>query len=241
MAASQLVVALDVPELAAARRLVEELAPLGVSFKIGYEPFYNYGEAILRRFEERGAPFTLDLKLHDIPRTVEMAVRSLVRPGLRIITAHALGGVEMLRSAVQAARARASELKIEAPEIFAVTILTSLGAREVAELGLTGTPEESVMRLAGLAREAGCAGVVCSPAEVRSLKAFFGRDLAAFCPGIRPAGSAAGDQQRVATPASALRDGADYLVVGRPITAAAEPAAAARKILAEMESVVAER
>jgi orotidine-5'-phosphate decarboxylase len=238
VAASQLVVALDVSEIGAARALVADLTPLGVSFKIGYEAYYAFGATLLAEFARAGAPFVLDLKLHDIPRTVAAAMHALVRPGLRIVTVHALGGAEMLRAAVDGARRRASALEIPAPEIFAVTILTSLSADDVEQIGVNGSPEENVMRLAGLAREAGCAGVVCSPSELKTLKAFFGRDLAAFCPGIRPAGSAAGDQKRVATPASALRDGADFLVVGRPITEAPDPAAATRNILAEMQSVV---
>jgi orotidine-5'-phosphate decarboxylase len=231
----KLIVALDVPELAAATELVDKLAPLGVIFKLGYEPLFGYGDAIRARLEELGAQMFVDAKLHDIPRTVEAAVRLLVRPGVRILTAHALGGNEMLQAAVGGATERARQLGIEPPQIFAVTILTSIAAEELNELGLRGGPGENVIRLAALARDARCAGVVCSPHEVRDLKAFFGADFAALCPGIRPAGAAHGDQKRVTTPSSAVEAGADYLVVGRPVVEAPDPLAAALEILAEME------
>jgi orotidine-5'-phosphate decarboxylase len=234
----KLVVALDVDSLDAAKRLVERLAPLGVWFKVGYEPLFGYGDALREELAARSADVFLDAKLHDIPRTVEAAVRALVRPGVRLLTVHALGGNEMLQAAVGAASERARELDIEAPKILAVTLLTSIAAEDLGELGLTGGPGENVMRLAALARDARCAGVVCSPHEVRDLKAYFGAEFEALCPGIRPAGSAHGDQKRVATPASAIEAGADYLVVGRPIVAAPDPAAAARAIFAEMDRAI---
>lgn len=229
-----LVVALDTPDLATAVDLVAKLAPLGVWFKVGYEALFGYGDALRAELERHGASVFLDAKLHDIPRTVEAAVRALVRPGVRIITVHAIGGNEMLGAAVAAAAERAGELVLPVPQIFAVTILTSIAPEELRELGLQGGPGENVMRLAALARDARCAGVVCSANEVADLKAFFGHDFKALCPGIRPAGAAHGDQKRVATPQSAIAAGADYLVVGRPIVEAPDPVAAARAILAEM-------
>lgn len=231
---NKLVIALDVPQLDQARTLVERLRPLEVTFKIGYEAFYGYGDALLAQLAERETPFVLDLKLHDIPRTVGAAVSAVVRPGLRIITVHALGGNEMMQSAVEAASERAAELGIPQPEIFAVTLLTSIGAEDLNELGLMGGPGENVIRLTALARDAGCGGIVCSPNEVADIKSFFGAGFATFCPGIRPAGSAHSDQKRVATPAEALQAGADYIVVGRPVTEAVDPVAAARGILDEM-------
>jgi len=231
----KLIVALDVPELADARRLVATLAPLGVWFKVGYEALFGYGEALRAALESANANVFVDAKLHDIPRTVEAAVRALVRPGVRILTVHAIGGNEMLQAAVGAAQERANELGIETPQIFAVTILTSIAPEELRELGLQGGPGENVMRLAALARDARCAGVVCSAAEVPDLKGYFGHAFAALCPGIRPGGTAHGDQKRVATPEAAIAAGADYLVVGRPIVEAVDPVAAARAILAEME------
>jgi len=233
---AKLIVALDVADFAAASRAVDELAPLGVWFKVGYEALYGYGEAILAKLQALGAGVFVDVKLHDIPRTVEAGVRALVRPGVRIINVHALGGHDMLTAAVDAGAARAGELGIEVPKIFAVTILTSIAPEELNELGLQGGPGENVMRLAALARDARCAGVVCSPHEVRDLKAYFGASFEALCPGIRPGGSANGDQKRVATPEVAVEAGADYLVVGRPILTAADPVAAAREILATMDA-----
>jgi orotidine-5'-phosphate decarboxylase len=234
----KLIVALDVETLDLATTLVERLAPLGVWFKVGYEPLFGYGEAIRAKLAALGADVFLDAKLHDIPRTVEAAVRALVRPGVRIITVHALGGNEMLQAAVAAAGERARELQIETPRIFAVTLLTSIAPEDLGELGLLGGPGENVMRLSALARDARCAGVVCSTHEVRDLKAYFGSEFEALCPGIRPTGSAHGDQKRVATPSSAIEAGADYLVVGRPIVEAADPVAATQAILAEMDRAI---
>jgi len=234
MTAPGLVVALDVPASARAVALVEKLAPLGVTFKVGYEAFYGYGDAIRDALAAAGAAYALDLKLHDIPRTVEAAVRAVVRPGVRLLTVHALGGAAMLEAAVNAAEERAAELGIPPPEIYAVTVLTSIGAEDLGELGLAGGPGENATRLAALARDARCAGVVCSVREVADMKAFFGSEFRTFCPGIRPAGTAHGDQKRAATPREAREAGVDYAVVGRPITEDADPVAAARAILAEL-------
>jgi orotidine-5'-phosphate decarboxylase len=140
----------------------------------------------------------------------------------------------MMRAAVESVAERARERGLEPPQVFAVTLLTSIAPETLHELGLHGGTEENVMRLAGLARSARCAGVVCSPNEVRGLKRSFGADLAALCPGIRPAGAELGDQKRVATPRAAVEAGADYLVVGRPVTEASDPFAAASEILAQM-------
>jgi orotidine-5'-phosphate decarboxylase len=235
----RLVVALDVDGIAAARDLVARLRDLDVVFKVGYEPLFGYGEQLRRELEEAGVDVFIDAKLHDIPRTVAAAVHALVRPGVTILTVHALGGHEMMMHAVEAANEAAAKLGIEPPGIFAVTILTSIAPEDLNELGLQGGPGENVMRLAALARDARCAGIVCSAHEARDLKAYFGADFAALCPGIRPLGGTHGDQKRVATPRIAIDNGADYIVVGRPITEAADPAAAARAILEEMRGAVA--
>jgi orotidine-5'-phosphate decarboxylase len=235
MSAPRLVVALDVPTAARAVTLVEALAPLGVLFKVGYEAFYGYGDDIRETLARSGAEYALDLKLHDIPRTVEAAVHAVVRPGVRLLTVHALGGAVMLEAAVRAAGERAAELGIPAPDVFAVTILTSIGEEDLGELGLVGGPGENAMRLAALARDARCAGVVCGVREVPDLKAYFGGEFRTFCPGIRPSGAAHGDQKRAATPRDAREAGADYAVVGRPIVDDADPAGAARAILAELQ------
>ena len=231
---TRLVVALDVPDFERAHALVELLAPLGVIFKIGYEAVYGFGDRIRDVLEARGADYMLDVKLHDIPRTVHAAVRALVRPGVRLLTVHALGGNSMLAAAVEAAHERAAELAIVPPQVLAITILTSIAPEDLNELGLQGGPGENAIRLAALARDARCAGVVCSVAEVRDLKAFFGHEFITLTPGIRPAGSAHGDQARVATPREARDAGTDYIVVGRPIVGDADPRNAARFVLDEL-------
>jgi len=233
---AKLIVALDVQTYNEAVRLVEMLHPLGLLFKVGNEALYGYGDALRAALEGLGANYFVDAKLHDIPRTVAASIRTLVRPGVKIISVHALGGNEMMQAAVETAHLRARELALEPPQIFAVTVLTSHAPEDLNELGLAGGPGQNVMRLAALARDARCAGVVCSTHEVADLKAYFGADFKALCPGIRPLGELHGDQKRVATPKDAVTAGADYLVVGRPIAEARDPGAATRAILAEMES-----
>jgi orotidine-5'-phosphate decarboxylase len=235
---AQLIVALDVPEADAAEDLIDRLYELDVIFKIGMESLYGYPERIFSYCEARDVRYFVDAKLHDIPRTVGAAMTQLVRPGAHIVNVHALGGIEMMRAAVDAAQDRSAQLGISPPLIFAVTILTSHGPADLGELGLVGGPAENAMRLAALARDAGCAGVVCSAQEVRDLKGFFGSDFLTLTPGIRPAGTTHGDQKRVVTPSQAVEAGADYLVVGRPITEAGDPAAAARAILDEIHARV---
>lgn len=231
---SKLIVALDVAGADEAERLIDELYELDVIFKIGLESLFGYPERILSYCEARDVRFFVDAKLHDIPRTVSAAARQLVRPGTHIINVHALGGVEMMRAAVEGVYERAQELGISRPHVFGVTILTSHGAEDLGELGLIGGPAENVTRLAALARDAGCSGVVCSAHEVADLKSFFGSDFLTLTPGIRPSGAAHGDQKRVMTPARAVAAGADYLVVGRAITQAEKPFEAAQAILSEM-------
>ncbi|MHB8146313.1 MAG: orotidine-5'-phosphate decarboxylase [Vulcanimicrobiaceae bacterium] len=236
---SQLIVALDVPGPEQAEELIDRLYELDVIFKIGLEALCGYPERIFSYLQARDVRYFIDAKLHDIPRTVGAAIRQLVRPGAHIINVHALGGMEMMRVAVESADARADELGLSRPHIFAVTILTSLAHEDLGELGLGGGPGENAMRLAALARDAGCSGVVCSAHEVADLKNFFGEDFLALTPGIRPSGASHGDQKRVVTPAQAVAIGADYLVVGRPITQAPDPLAAARTVLAQMSVPVA--
>jgi orotidine-5'-phosphate decarboxylase len=231
---TRLVVAIDVPTFVRARHLIDALSGVDVTFKIGYEALYGYAPELLALLETRDAAYMLDVKLHDIPRTVHAAVWALVRPGVELLTVHALGGAEMLEAAAEAAAERAAELGITVPKVFAITILTSHGPADLATLGLAGSPADNALRLAALAREARCAGVVCSVAEVAGLKAAFGDGFLALCPGIRPAGSAHGDQRRVATPREARAAGADYIVVGRPIVEDVDPAAAAQAILTEL-------
>jgi orotidine-5'-phosphate decarboxylase len=230
----RLVVAIDTPTFVRARHLVDVLAGIDVTYKVGYEALYGYGPELLALLESRDAAYMLDVKLHDIPRTVQAAVHALVRPGVELLTVHALGGSAMLATAAEAAAERAAELGIATPKVFAITLLTSIGPGDLDDMGLLGTPDANVLRLAAVAHRAGSAGVVCSVAEVAAIKARFGSEFLALCPGIRPAGSAHGDQRRVATPRDARSAGADYIVVGRPIVEDNDPAAAARAILAEV-------
>ncbi|MDQ2866774.1 MAG: orotidine-5'-phosphate decarboxylase [Candidatus Eremiobacteraeota bacterium] len=229
-----MIVALDVAVAEDAERLIDALYELDVIFKIGMESLFGYPERIFSYCESRDVRFFVDAKVHDIPRTAGAAIRQLVRPGAHIINVHALGGAEMMRAAVENAGERASELGLTQPHIFAVTILTSHGAEDLGELGLVGGPSQNATRLAALARDAGCSGVVCSAHEVADIKSFFGSDFLTLTPGIRPAGTAHGDQKRVMTPAMAVAAGSDYLVVGRAITQADDPLAAAKAVLDEM-------
>jgi orotidine-5'-phosphate decarboxylase len=231
---TRLVVAIDVPTFVRARTLVDTLAGTEVTFKVGFEALYGYGPDLLALLESRGAAYMLDVKLHDIPRTVHAAVHALVRPGVALLTVHALGGAAMLTAAAEAAGERAAELGIPAPGVLAITILTSHAAEDLPAVGLSGSPAENALRLAALARDSGCDGVVCSVAEAAGIKAALGDAFIALCPGIRPGGGAHGDQRRVATPRDARLAGADYIVVGRPIVDDNDPAAAANAILMEL-------
>ena len=231
---AQLIVALDVPDAEQAMRLVDRLYELDIIVKVGLEALYGYPDRILDYCEERDVRVFVDAKLHDIPRTVAAACRQLVRPNVHLVNVHALGGLEMMRAAVDAAAERAAELGVSPPHVFAVTLLTSIAPEDLNELGFRGGPGENAIRLAALARDAGCSGVVCSAHEVRDLKRFFGDDFLTLTPGIRPIGSAHADQKRVTTPAEAVAAGADYLVVGRPVVESSDPLGAAREILEEM-------
>lgn len=236
---AQLVVALDVPSPQRAEELIDQLYELDLVYKVGMESLYGYGERIFSYMEARDVRHFIDAKLHDIPRTVAAGVKQLVRHGTHIINIHALGGREMMSAAVEAANARALELGISpAPHVFAVTVLTSMNQRDLLDVGLGEDPKENVLRLSALAKEAGCSGVVCSAHEARDIKLKLGTQFLTLTPGIRPSGAVHGDQKRVTTPADAVREGSDYLVVGRPITEAPDPLAAANAILDEMHSTV---
>ncbi|HET6895590.1 MAG TPA: orotidine-5'-phosphate decarboxylase [Candidatus Baltobacteraceae bacterium] len=234
----QLIVALDVNKPDDAERLIDELYELDLIYKVGMESLYGYGERIFSYMEARDVRHFIDAKVHDIPRTAGAAVKQLVRHGTHIVNVHALGGSEMMRAAVSAANDRARELGISpAPHVFAVTVLTSMSESDLLDVGLGGDPVENAMRLARLAKEAGCTGVVCSPHESRDIKTALGNAFLTLTPGIRPGGETHDDQKRVTTPAQAVRAGSDYLVVGRPITQARSALAAAKAILDEMRSV----
>ncbi len=229
----RLIVALDVPSAEQARRLVGALAGEVGLFKVGSQLFTAAGPSIVREIVAGGGGVFLDLKYHDIPNTVAEAVRAAAGLGVALIDAHALGGSAMLRGAADALVAGTPSGTTRA-RLLAITVLTSHDEATLAELGLGGPIATAVPRLARLAQAAGVDGVVASPHEVAALRAACGRDLLIVTPGIRPAGSAADDQARLATPRAALAAGADSIVVGRPITAAANPRDAARAIVDEL-------
>jgi orotidine-5'-phosphate decarboxylase len=224
-----LIVALDVPDASAAAGLVARLEGTCTWFKVGLELFAAAGPAVLEPLLKRGHSIFLDLKFHDIPNTVAGAVRSASGLGVRMMTVHAAGGPAMLAAARSALDGMASP-----PELLAVTMLTSMDAGQMNAIGLERSPAAQVELLARMGIEAGIRGFVCSPQEVAAVRGLTGPQGVLVVPGIRPVGSAAGDQKRIATPAETLRMGASYLVVGRPITQAADPAGAARAILEEM-------
>jgi orotidine-5'-phosphate decarboxylase len=231
----RIVVALDASERERILALARLVAPEAGVLKVGLEAFCAHGPALVAEVAAL-APVFLDLKLHDIPNTVGGAAAAAARTGASILNVHAGGGREMMRVAGERAREAADAASLPRPKVIAVTVLTSLDAAALAEVGLSGTPRDAALRLAVLARESGLDGVVCSPEEIEAIRAACGPGFLLVVPGIRPAGSAAGDQKRIATPASAARAGADLLVIGRPITGAPDPAAAAREIAREIET-----
>ena len=234
----RLAVALDLPDRAALLAMARCVAPEAGVLKLGLEAFVAEGPALVRELVASGADVFLDLKLHDIPNTVGRAAAAAVATGAAIVNCHASGGRDMLRAFGDEGRAAAAKAGRAAPRLIAVTILTSLDAGALAMIGVVGSPREAAVRLAALAQESGLDGVVCSPEEISAIRAACGKDFLLVVPGVRPAGTALGDQKRVATPADAIRAGADILVVGRPITGAPDPAAAARAVVAEVSAAL---
>ncbi len=227
----RLIVALDVDTLAGALGLVERLGGLVTRFKIGSQLFTASGPAAVEAVRKRGGEVFLDLKYHDIPNTVAGAAREAARLGVFMFNVHASGGRAMMRAAAEAAAIGSGRR----PLVIAVTVLTSLDRAALGrELGVPSSVEGHVLHLCRLAREAGLDGCVASAGEIRAVRTHLGAGWVIVTPGVRPAGSAADDQSRIATPRATARAGAHYLVVGRPITAAADPADAARAILAEI-------
>jgi orotidine-5'-phosphate decarboxylase len=228
-ARKRLIIALDYPNAAAAFDLVDRLESRCMWFKVGLELFVAAGPSLVEQLVERGYSIFLDLKFNDIPNTVAGAVKSGAALGARLMTIHASGGPAMLAAAQTALQGLA-----DAPQLLAVTVLTSMDQSQVAAVGVERSPAAQVELLARMGLSAGINGFVCSPQEVAALRKLAGPEAVLVIPGIRPAGGEVGDQKRVATPADALRQGASYLVVGRPITQAPDPAAAAAEILGEM-------
>jgi orotidine-5'-phosphate decarboxylase len=228
----ELIVALDVQDTATAIRVADSLPRSVTFYKIGLELFTSQGPSVLSSLLERGNRIFLDLKLHDIPNTVAQAVNSAAKHRVSLLTLHASGGRAMLSAAADAA----AKFGADRPKLVAVTTLTSLAQPDLGDIGVSRELREHTLALGEMAFSCGVDGVVCSAQEVASFRRILGPAAILVTPGIRPAGADVGDQKRIATPASAVRDGASFLVVGRPILAARDPRAAAENILAEMAS-----
>jgi orotidine-5'-phosphate decarboxylase len=225
----RVIVALDYPDAAQARAFVDRVHPKLCRLKVGKELFVAAGPGYVEELVGRGFAVFLDLKFHDIPNTVAQACKAAARLGVWMMNVHAGGGPRMM----QAAR-EALESLPERPRLIAVTVLTSMGDAELRAVGMDSSAEQQVMLLATLARDSGMDGVVCSAREAPQLRAGLGGEFLLVTPGIRPAGSDTGDQTRILTPAQALQAGADYLVIGRPITQAVDPVAALESIACEI-------
>ncbi|HEU4870498.1 MAG TPA: orotidine-5'-phosphate decarboxylase [Pyrinomonadaceae bacterium] len=232
-AKDKLIIALDVETPVKALNLVKELRSVAGMFKVGSQLFTAAGPQIVRDIIALDSKVFLDLKFHDIPHQVAGAARSAAELGVSLFTIHASGGSEMMRRAVDAVAEVGNETAV-----LAISVLTSIDANILAQIGVNSTPSESVLRLVKLAEASGVDGVVASPQEIKTIRdAIPNPNFLVVTPGIRPAQNDSGDQKRVATPAAAISAGASYLVVGRPITSATDPIAAAQQIVAEMQHV----
>jgi len=228
----RLIIALDVSRASDAQKIVSEIGDAASTYKVGKQLFTAEGPQVVRDLVASSRKVFLDLKFHDIPNTVGAAVHSAAELRVSMLTVHASGGSKMLKAAAEASAGSSSK-----PLILAVTVLTSLSDEDLQELGLPVGVADQVLRLAGIAHNAGVRGIVTSAHEARSLRRSLGEGFPIVTPGIRPSGSAAADQARIVTPAEAIRSGASHIVVGRPVTADQHPAAAANRILAEMAEV----
>ena len=237
MADERLIVALDFHKLAQVMKLVEELGDSVNFYKVGMELFYSAGPAVIEYLQQKKKKIFLDLKLHDIPNTTAEGLCSLTRLGVDILNVHAAGGFTMMKTAAERVHQEAERLNIPCPKILAITVLTSMSEEEWQQLGYTKSVTEQVVHLAKLAQKAGLDGVVASPREAELIRKACGEDFLIVTPGVRPQWAAVNDQSRIATPAQALKNGSTHLVIGRPIRAAEKPVEAAKKILAEMETV----
>ena len=216
----KVLIALDYDDQNAAIEFVKQLSPNECRLKVGKEMFTYFGPQFVQQLIDLGFDIFLDLKFHDIPNTVAKAVTAAAKMGVWMVNVHASGGPEMM----QKAKAALEEFGDNAPLLIAVTVLTSMDEAELKRLGVNKSPAEQVIYLANLAKESGLDGVVCSAQESQTLKAQFGQEIKLITPGIRPAGSDAGDQKRIMTPKQAIESGSDYLVIGRPITQSSNPA-----------------
>ncbi len=225
----RIIVALDFPDSGAAMELISGLDPELCRLKVGKEMFTRFGPAFVKQLVNRGFDIFLDLKFHDIPNTVAAACAAASDLGVWMTNVHASGGRKMMEAAAE----RLQQLQ-QPPLLVAVTILTSMGQDDLAEIGYPGSPADNVLRLAQLADSSGMDGIVCSPLEAKEVRPLVTGGFRLVTPGVRPTSAAKDDQKRVMTPMDALRNGADYLVIGRPITAAKDPMQALRDILSEI-------
>jgi len=232
----RLVVALDLPNIEQVTEIVDRIGDAVCFYKIGMESFYSLGQTVLGEISGRNKKIFLDLKLHDIPNTVARSLTALCRFAPVMTTIHAAGGPSMLKAAVEAANEGATHWKQPRPKLLGITVLTSINETEWSAIGSGSSIRDSVLRLALMCREAGMDGVVASPQEAAAIRKACGSDFLIVTPGIRPLDGEQGDQSRIATPSRALKDGADFLVVGRPILSASNPRQAALAILNEMEA-----
>lgn len=232
----KLVLALDVEDIKEAKKLVDELSPYIGTFKVGLQLFCGYGLEIVNYIKEKNSDFFLDVKLHDIPNTVEKASYNVIKNGANFFNVHATGGIEMMKAAKKGALEAAQKYNKKKPLVLAVTVLTSISQDVLSnELSNTKSVEDFVIQLAKNARTAGLDGVVASAKELRAIKREVGEDFIVLTPGIRPAWSSKDDQQRIATPSSAIADGADFIVLGRAVTKAEDKVEAMKKIYEEIE------
>jgi orotidine-5'-phosphate decarboxylase len=237
LVAERIIVPLDVPTDAAAIALIEQL-PQVTFWKVGLELFVGSGHKILETLKNRQKRIFLDLKFHDIPNTVAGACRQAARYGVDLLTIHASAGREALSSASAALKEGAAEVGVSPPKLIAITLLTSVSPRQLAfDLKIPLELPEYALEMALLAQEAGLDGAVCSPQEVEQLRQTCGNDFLLVCPGVRPSWADEGDQRRSLTPAQAILAGADYLVIGRPITAASDRESAWKRICEELAAV----
>lgn len=230
----KIIVPLDVADESAAIALIEKLEEV-TFFKVGLELFTSSGPKIIEALKSRQKKIFLDLKFHDIPNTVKGACRSAARYGVDLLTIHATAGKDALKAATEGLAVGAAQAGVEPPKLIAITLLTSISSRQLAfDLKVPVELPEYALQMALLAKESGLDGAVCSPQEVAKLRDVCGNDFLFVCPGVRPSWADKGDQKRTFTPAQALQAGADYLVIGRPITAADEPKLAWKKICEEL-------
>lgn len=234
----KLIVALDYATEKDAMALVNQLGDAVSYYKVGLELFLNTRGSVVDLIKAQNKKVFLDLKFHDIPNTVAQAVAWAASLGVDMFTLHSSGGEEMMRKSVETVNEVCERLNVKRPNMVGVTILTSFDEAGIAKVGYKDKIADTVLNLAGLCKESGMSGIVCSPHEAANIKAAFGKDFIAVCPGIRPEWAAVGDQKRITTPADAIKIGVDHMVVGRPITKAENPYEAALKVIEEIKSAL---